>query len=315
MTLAFRSGTLLSSLALVGCVSTQVLGDPQATDGGSGGGDSGGGDSGGLGSSDGSSTAAESSTEGGTTTTVSSTDGDSTEGDTDTAGEAQMCSEFTPPPIDCPEVGDGSAQLVDVGGDGTFDTVALEQSQTCVVGDALPGPVAGEVIAIDCGDFTSTFSFASEPDLLSGLEVGESVGYAAVDTEHPNPEPSIAIYDPDGTLRFAFVDERNLDNGIQTSLGNLEVSVLGTGCAGFDAQAVVCGVDGELILGARVSVALTAGDQSLELSEGEQGEIIVGDVTYDVIIDQAERIVCWDESCAGDESGPWDRLRMLIVAR
>ena len=398
MTLAFRSLTLLSSLSMAGCVSSQQLGDPQATDGGSGG------------AATESTAAAETESMAGS----SSTEADPTEAGTDTsvhddcvelvwdcptdalvcipaeglcvpcaglgespasaegghccdglvqtsdgtecvadpepdgclaAGDicgyggvaqaccdgtvcnpdtdlcesdgqtAEVCADFTPPPIECPEVGAGSAALVDIGRDGLFEGVAFEQADRCLVGDVLPGPEPSEVIAIDCGAFTSTFSFVSEPGLFSGLEAGDPVAYAAIDTQHPNPEPSISIHAPDGTLRFAFVDDRDLSNGVQTELGDFEVTIAGTGCTGFDAGAVACEVDGESIVGARVEVGLTAGDQSLQLSQGHSGEITVGDVTYDVVVDRAERIVCWDDSCAGDESGPSDRLRMLIVAR
>ncbi len=223
-----------------------------------------------------------------------------------TAG-LEVCGDFSPPPVDCPEEGESSAALVPEIDKG-FD---YGQDESCSVVSLIDESMVGLV----CDDIFPVFSYESSPALSLPFDVGADVVYTAVDTQSPNDEPSVTLHTPEGGLLFAYVDALELDNDLPVDISPLSVSIFGTGCSGFDANAVICDVEGESIVSARVLVSIEGGDAPLELATGQSGEVTVGGVTYDVIVEQADRVVCWDDSCAGDESGPWDHLRMLVVAR
>lgn len=223
-----------------------------------------------------------------------------------TAG-LEVCGDFSPPPVDCPEEGESTAILVPEIDKG-FD---FGEDEACSVVSIL-----GEsMIGLICDDIFPVFSYESSPALSIPFDVGVDVVYTAVESESPNAEPSVSLHTPEGELLFAYVHDLELGGDLPVDLSPLSVSIFGTGCAGVDASAVICDVEGESIVSARVLVSIEGGDAPLELVTGQSGEVTVDDVTYDVIVAQADRIVCWDDSCAGDESGPWDHLRMLIVAR
>lgn len=224
----------------------------------------------------------------------------------ETAG-LEVCGEFTPPPIECPLEGDLGASLTP-----EFDKgFEYGDEEPCSVLSLVDGSVVG----LSCGDTFPVFSYDSAPVLGFPVDVGADVIYTAVETRSPNPEPSVTLRTPQGALLFAYVNDLDLNDELSIDISPLSISILGTGCQGFDANAVICDLKGESIVAARVLVSLEGGDEPLELGSGDSGEVTVEGVTYDVIVDQADRIVCWDDSCAGDESGPWDHLRMLIVAR
>lgn len=225
-----------------------------------------------------------------------------------TAG-LEVCGDFSPPPIECPEEGTATAVLTP-DPDNEF---VYGDEEACEV-TSVEGDTGMETVALMCGDTASVFSFQSSPALLFPVGLGD-FWYTAVDTPHPNPEPSVTLHTPDGRLVFAYVNDLDLANELSVDVSPLSVSILGTGCPGFDANAVECDAEDKSAVSARVLVSIEGGDAPLELGSGQSGEVTVDSLTYDVIIEQAERIVCWDEGCSGDKSGPWDHLRMLIVAR
>lgn len=219
----------------------------------------------------------------------------------------EVCGDFTPPPIECPEEGDATATLVP-----EFDKgFGYGENVPCSVVSI----VGGSTVGLACDDAFPVFSYESSPGLSLPFDVGVDVVYTAVDNRSPNDGPSVTLRTPEGGLLFAYVDHIELDSDAPVDISPLSVSILGTGCSGFDANAVICDVEGESIVSARVLASIEGGDAPLELGTGQSGEVTVGGVNYDVIVEQADRVVCWDDSCAGDESGPWDHLRMLIVAR
>jgi len=227
----------------------------------------------------------------------------------ETAG-LEVCGDFSPPPIECPEEGTGTATLTP---DPDNDFEYGDEEDCSVI--SVTGDAGMETVGLMCGDLFPVFTVQSSPALEFPVVPGVDVVYTAVDTPHPNPEPSVTLHTPEGGLLFAYVNDLDLENDLSVDISPFSVSILGTGCQGFDASAVGCGVEGESIAAARVLVSIEGGDAPLELGSGQSGEVTVGALTYDVTIEQADRIVCWDDSCAGDESGPWDHLRMLVVAR
>ncbi|MGH1346365.1 MAG: hypothetical protein ACRBN8_32660 [Nannocystales bacterium] len=218
------------------------------------------------------------------------------------------CADFTPPPAECPDVGDASASITPEFVNGFEYAEEASCSVVSLLGESTVG--------LTCGDSFPVFSYESSPALSLPFDVGDSVVYTAVDTAHPDPEPSISLHDADGVLLFAYVDAISLSNELPLGLSPFTVSVSGTGCSGVEVGDGLCAADGEMMLSARVEINLDGGAEVLTLGTGGSGTVMTADgETYDVIVDQADRIVCRDESCLSDEDEPTDRLRMLIVAQ
>jgi hypothetical protein len=330
MTLNFHSVVLLSLAALCsGCVDSQLLGDPEGTGGegetegvmGSTGTPEGGTDPEG--------TESGSSSESGTTDDPGSClpegaacaaqlfeccEGTTCSPDTglceigDNVGE-DLCSDYAPPPAECPEQGETRVGL-DV--DASF---SYGESIPCDVVSLESDEVDRWTVGLNCDDLFPTFTYQSAaPYLGPPIDVGASVLYTAVDDgTMPMRDASVALHTPEGELLFAYVDAFDLDVALPVDIAPLEVAFAGTGCAGFDAGAALCDVKGESIVGARVSVGIGA-DDPVSIADGNSASVTVGDAQYRVSVGEATQIVCTNGSCASDESGPYDRLRMLIVA-
>lgn len=226
--------------------------------------------------------------------------------ESDGGAELEVCSDFTPPPIECPPEGELGARLTPEFQKG-FE---YGEEESCSVLSLVDGSIVG----LNCGDTFPVFSYESTPVLAFPVDVGADVIYTAVEPLDVNSDPSVTLRAPEGGLLFAYVDHQNFSTELAVDISPLSFSILGTGCQGFDAGAPGC-VEGDSVVSARVLVSLEGGDEPLELGGGDTGEVTVDGVTYDVIIEQADRIVCWDDSCAGSKGGPRDNLRMLIVAR
>ncbi len=313
MTLISRASYLLCSafLVLPGCVSSQLLGDPEATDGGSGGAETAGSTTGGEATS-----TASGSTEGGSNTTVdptaqtSSTTAPDPETESSTDGSGELCSDWTPPPFDCPEQGESRAGLVAA----AFDGFEFAESLPCEVIALASDDIDRWQVRLQCEDTVIEFDYVSAaPYIDPPVGIGTQVLYTGVEFEEsPNFEPSVALHSPDGDLILAYVDHFSLQQPLPIDLAPLEFEFAATGCPAFGTDEAFC-EDGESIVAARVSVVIDA-EQPLEIADGNSGTVTVEGTTYRVTVGEASRIVCWDESCAGDESGPTDRLRMLVVA-
>lgn len=224
--------------------------------------------------------------------------------ESDGSAGLEVCGDFTPPPIECPLEGDLGARLTPEKG---FE---YGDEESCTVQSL----VAGSIVGLNCGDTFPVFSYETSPVLGFPVDVGADVIYTAVEPLDVNSDPSVAVRAPEGGLLFAYLDHQNFSREPAVDISPLSFSILGTGCQGFDAGAPGC-VEGDSVVSARVLVSLEGGDEPLELGGGDTGEVTVDGVTYDVVIEQADRIVCWDDSCAGSKGGPRDNLRMLIVAR
>jgi len=312
-----------AALLTTGCVSTQRLGDPQATDGEPGDADTSGETSHGERTSTASGTSVGDTDIGtgdptaptSSTTTPDLETGSSTEGETD--GSEEQCSDWQPPPFDCPEQGDARAGL----------EVAPEEFPNFDFGGVFTDGIPCEVIALSsddidrwtvglqCDELQTEFTYVSAAPYVSPpLEIGTQVIYTGVDSlDRPNFEPSVSLHSPRGDLLMAFVDHDDLRDSIAVELAPLQVAFDGTGCSGVPDQKNAECNPGESVLRARSTVSIN-GEQALELADGASGTVTVEGTTYRVTVDEAARIVCWDEGCFGDESGPYDRLRMLVVA-
>lgn len=336
MTLTSRALTLLclSSLS-AGCLAPQVLGDPQETgtetDGGGGGETEG-------------NASTTSVTEGMSGPAETDAGSESTEGKPDecipqgsacpsedgfaeccgatvcsaetgrceptgTGSGGEVCGDYAPPPVDCPAQGD-----IDISFE-PGESFFLADSRPCQVTAVSGENVAGWTVALGCDDEFAEFTYASGmPNSEPVFEVGASVLYSAADRKDiPFPNTSVALHDSDGRLLLAYIDAFGAGAELPLDLAPLEISLAGTGCFGFNAGAALCDVEGESIAAARISVEVGPGDP-VSIADGNSASIVL-DMPYFVTVGEATRIVCWDDSCVGDEGGPHDRLRLLVVAQ
>ncbi len=225
---------------------------------------------------------------------------------------AELCADYTPPPFDnCAAGGESSAS---VSLEGEFFARA---EFICTVA-ALDTQGTEESIQLQCGGDAYTVSYDTvAPHLVAPVAENDDVVLSLGEVlSELISQPSFALRSTEGELLLAYADQTDLDDPLPISLPEMSLSYGGTGCAAFDAGAVVCDNDGELILAGYVDVSIDANPGgSAQLQAGGSSELEVDGRTYDVTMQAAERIVCWDESCAGDGSGPFDHLEMLIVAR
>lgn len=319
MTLTSRSLCLAIPLVLSACVDTQSLGDPQETDGGSGStqaGDASTTDGTAAGETDASTTEGE--TEGTTQAGDSSTTDDPTDTETETDGSSggDVCADYEPPQIDNCAAG-GKSSASGVFGVDVLDPIEDAACRVLVVDD--DGSEA--MLELDCGGERYPITYASaSPHLVAPIAVDDDVllsVYPDDEFEVLQLPPSFSVRTPGGELLLAYLEHRDLEAALPVPLSGLTASYGDTGCAAFESgEEYFCDVASESIVSGHVSV-------DLQTSEGPAGSVQAGGTApfvhagrdYDLIVQDANRIVCWDDSCASDETGPTDLLRMLLVAQ
>ncbi len=307
---AARLSLVLAALALPGgCVAEKSLGDPEATDGAEGSGTDATAPTGTPGSmTNASSTTPDSQTTDTPTQGDSETDGDTDVGDTDTLTPG-MCGDYAPPPIECEPAGEGQASFLGEWTDDQTDT-------PCTVTAVETDDTDGETITLDCGFGPILVGYTSAPYLAAPVAANDQVLFSFQDYEEsPNLEASFSLSSPEGELLLAFLTYTNIGSEPLLDLGDIEVAFAGTGCFGVEVPAALCERDDQSIVSARVDVDVTLGDEQLFLSQGGSGTLTSGPMNYGVGVGHADRIVCWDDGCAGDESGPYDFVELLIVAQ
>lgn len=225
-----------------------------------------------------------------------------------------LCSDWEPPEIDnCAAGGKSSAS-------GSIPETSVEPAEglACSVTSHLPfGP--NQQISLDCEGESIALLYSSASPVLSAPINAEDEVLLSFSFPDFGPElgfgTSFTLREPGGALLLAYIDHQHLDAPFTVGLDELDASYEVTGCAPFNAGAVACNLESESIVSAHVSVLLQSDEGSTELQAGGATELSIGGRTYDLIVDEANQIVCWDDGCAGDETGPFDQLQMLIVAR
>ncbi|MCR9161475.1 MAG: hypothetical protein ACE37F_29875 [Nannocystaceae bacterium] len=226
---------------------------------------------------------------------------------------AEVCADYESPQIDnCAAGGKSSASFSFEGPETNGETLELQ----CVVGTpTIDGDEESLPLQCDGDDYVLRYTSAS-PHLVAPVAEDDDVLLALAENEKmPGQQASFSLRTPGGELLLAFVDATSVELPLPIALDEFSWAVELTGCPAFDAGAVSC-EDGMSILSGHVSVEL-GGDESAAEPLQAGGSTSFGHAgrTYDVIVHQANEIVCWDESCAGDEGGPFDRLQLLIVSQ
>ena len=223
------------------------------------------------------------------------------------------CIDYEPPGIDnCTAGGEATA---DLRFEGAFGEVV---DAACTVA-ALSSEDLEESLSLDCDGETYQLIYSSgAPHLVAPVVENDEVQFSMrfYQGEFANARRSIILRSPQGELLMAFVGHYDLMDPLTLPIEEFSMTFGDTGCSAFDAGSPLCDSPGELVAAGHVSVQLQTEEGAVEpLQAGGAAEFSLAGRSYDVIVDEASRIVCWDPSCAGDESGPFDALELLIVAR
>ena len=311
----FSRVLVMGVLVLGGCVVDKQLGNTDGVDDGADGvagseGTSTGGDEGGtLGMSDGqggSDGADDPSASDGGPGNVSMTTMATA---TDEGGEdgGDLCEDWTPPPFDC-EPDDGAYAAV------LADPLPLYEDQLCdKVGPIGIGPVDDPdmvTFSLDCGDGPMPIQIVSSPFVYPSFldEVGP-VYLTTTDSLEPALVglPTFEIRSAEGTLLFAWVNE--LDHEIDLPLDPLEIQIGNSGCPSSNV-AEKCKAGGS-IQAQGVPVEFGSSESPVPVFAGNTTTLMNTD-QHVVIVDRSQRLVCWDEDCIGDDTGPFDRVSFLV---
>jgi len=234
--------------------------------------------------------------------------------DTDLCEPLLSCLEYSDDSLDndiCEDPGEASAVLV-------LDEEAGESAtdEVCAV-TALATDRDDEFIELDCGGAPRTVGYRSTaPHLVAALEPGDAVSLTWQDFEAtPGPQPSVTLRDSEGVLLLAYVDRFDDDAPLPVDISPIDIVTGATYCPVYDAGGLGC-ADGEAIVASRKSVTFRVnGNFRTRILDHDTDSFQAAGRTYDVIAQEATQIVCRDESCASDETGPFDHLRVLLVAR
>src|SRR5690606_13540967 len=147
------------------------------------------------------------------------------------------------------------------------------------------------------------------------LEVDATVSVTAAEGESPaiSGLPSFVLRRPDtGAILLAQIDAvgHSRDPDVDVDLSPLVVTALESGCEYRDVSE---DCDDGSILSHRVSLSIEGPEGAISLFDGHHADLPDGSHGMAVIVNRAQRITCWDETCTGDDSGPFDVTRMLVL--
>lgn len=245
--------------------------------------------------------------------TIGCCDGMACNPETDLCEPLQSCLDYVTDNIDfdlCPDAGETTAGTV----------VEKEQpavlEQACGV-TALNTEGDVERIELDCEGTPRTVAYHStSPHVVAPVAVDDVITLSWAEFRAaPGPQPSFTLRDSEGVLLVAWVDHHATNDELPVDISPIEVDPHEAICSVEDAGGAGCG-DGEAIVSRRMNVFFYVnGNYRAQLGDGSAEQFGASGRTYDVLLEEATQIVCSDESCAVDDSGPYDHLRMLIVAR
>jgi hypothetical protein len=245
-----------------------------------------------------------------TSTTAGSPGTDGTDA-TGTAGEPSECAQWSPPPFDCEEAGPASVSVYMEGGG--FGTLPNLDDEPCTVQSVQSTDPTTDLVTLACNDTYAFEITTSDPHLDLPISGGENVLVTAVESFENaiTGLSSFVIRTPEGDLLIARINELDLTPDI--SVDPVVFNATPSGCPGFDG-AVLCDDADEAILVQRIAVEFGNGIAPTVVFPGHHAMVQAGDGEAAVIVNWAGQIVCWDETCAGDDAGPFDQLDLIIVA-
>lgn len=236
---------------------------------------------------------------------------DSSDGSASTSDPApQLCDAMVPPALACEPRGDASFVV-------EGDALPPGTDQPCTVVAAEPRDEFTHFAALACEDIEYELTLSSTVSnlFLYVLEVDSTISVTAAEAESPaiSGLPSFVLRRPDtGAILLAQIDAvgHSRDPEVDVDLSPLVVTALESGCEYRDVSE---GCDDGSILAHRVSLSIEGPEGVISLFDGHYGDLPDGSHGMAVIVNRAQRITCWDENCTGDDSGPFDVTRMLVL--
>lgn len=236
--------------------------------------------------------------------------------ESETMGGALVCADQSPPSAACEPHGDASFSV-------EGDVLPEGDDHVCTVLASEEVDELTRAIALECDGSRYDLTLASSaPNLFlyvleAGADVSVSVSASAIESPALEGLPSFVIRDLEsGTIRLAYINAlgHELFDGpeLDVDIAPLSLRAQESGCA-YDSVAETCDGSGS-ILAQRVSLEFEGeAGEVVSLFDGDMGLIPDGSHGIAVIVERAERIVCWDDDCLGDDSGPFDATEVLIL--
>ena len=226
-------------------------------------------------------------------------------------GPVAMCGEWTPPPFDCELPGEAT---VDVQG----DSLPTMVDELCTIAAVQNIDATTDAVTIDCAGDTYEVQIAtSNPHLDLPFSTDQEVLVSGA----PRPSDalpgvrSFTIRATTGELLLAWLNQFAYDEDTYEPDVDIEPVVFNpamSGCPAAD-EGELCEADGALMV-QRVMLEFGNGIVPIVVFDGNQAIVPADTLDMSVIVAAARQIVCWDDDCAADDSGPYDETRLLLVA-
>jgi hypothetical protein len=237
-------------------------------------------------------------------------DDSSSDGPSDSTGEPiESCMDWAAPPFDCELRGEATARV-------TGDALPPLEDAPCTVVSVEPVAGNADTVTLDCGDTHALQILSDAPHLDLPLSAGQDVRVTATESLEfiiDETVPSLVIRAPSGEILVAWVNALGHEIDVGIDLDPIVVGVTGSGCGTFFWNEL-CDDENSAIALQRSILQLGNEESPILLFDGNQAIVPAGAQDVSVIAESVERIVCWDDACAGDDSGPFDRITFFAVA-
>jgi hypothetical protein len=246
-----------------------------------------------------------------TMSTAASADGTDTTG---TEDDDVTCAEWSPPPLDCEAPASASFQ-VSLEADGPQWLPELD-SEACTVESVQSISANTDRVTLVCDETHVIEITTSEPQLELPIAAGQDVLFSSVTEAFSyalDGVGSFVIRSTEGALLMSRINELDLTPDL--SVDPVVFTPIPSGCEPFDGGAAICDQEGHVILLQRIAVEFGNGIAPITVFPGHHAVVQAGDGEADVIVNRATQYACWDETCAGDDAGPFQRLDLLISVR
>jgi hypothetical protein len=243
----------------------------------------------------------------GTATTIGE---DTSDGTGDPTGEPiESCFDWAAPPEICDAPGDATARV-------TGDSLPPLDDEPCTVVSVESVAANADAVTLDCGELYELEILSDAPHLDLPLSGGLDVRVTATESLEffiDETVPSFVIRAQSGEILVAWVNALGHDVDIGVDLDPVVVNVTGSGCGTFFWNELCDSDEGAIAL-QRSILEFGNGESPILLFDGNQAIVPADAEDLSVIAESVERIVCWDDVCGGDDSGPFDRITFLGVS-
>jgi hypothetical protein len=226
--------------------------------------------------------------------------------ETDASGTSGpgVCPDWSPPPSDCELSANATADVSGELPETTDEPCRIEAVQNI---DA-----STDAVTFDCAGRRYEITITTDaPHLDLPFSGGEDVLLTATISSEPtiSSPASFTVRTVGGGLLLAWINELDFDPDVD--IEPVTFNPAPTGCPGFSVDEK-CPSDAAIVA-QRVMLEFGNGIVPIPVFDGNQAIVSGGAEDMSVIVDRATQITCWDDGCIGDDSGPFDELRLITV--